>query len=381
MARAATKRNQGATTSSWGGSPGSEARTQEGREVPRGRALLQPAARAREVGVRPARDRLRLQLRLPRRRDGGRRALRRLQLAGRALVRNLGREPAEEGRGEPGQPGRGRRPGVGAPARGSDGRGDRRVPTYLDESRRTRIALANLAILYQTVAGSAAANDATSLCVPRAWPRPGAVPARKRGARRCPRLVRRPDRAGGVDRRRAGIPGRTRPLPAANKEALGVLKKLAKLSPNDSSALLRYAQAAEGAGPAEGGARRVPAVRQAFPDDTLVPDAKARIRALEKQASAIQIPTPGDSDLSVDSGADAAPVERLDSPACARSSPAGVRRRRYRGARSRLLARCQPRATRAPEGSRRAATPRAARRSSRRSAAVATRSRPRARPA
>lgn len=166
--------------------------------------------------------------------------------------------------------------------------------TFLDERPKDGTALANLAILYQTVAGNAATdvNNALrrmSLAAPEAQFRPGSgVLGDALGS-----FVDPIGQAASTNAEQAYQAALAR-YQAANKQALVVLKNLAKLSPNDSSALLRYAQAAEGANQPKVALAAYRQFVKQFPDDALVPDARARIRALEKQASAIQIPTPGD---------------------------------------------------------------------------------------
>ncbi len=82
---------------------------------------------------------------------------------------------------------------------------------------------------------------------------------------------------------------------AANTEALGVYKRLSALAPNDSSALLRYAQAAEGAQDFKTAAAVYATFVKRYPDDPLAADARKKITQLKQQAaqqpSSVQSPT------------------------------------------------------------------------------------------
>ncbi len=169
--------------------------------------------------------------------------------------------------------------------------------TYLGEKPKDTAALANLAILYQTVAGEAgnAVNTALrelSLAAPEANFRPGS------GALgdALGSFVDPIGQAASTQAEQAYQAAIAR-YQAANKQALGVLRKLARLSPSDSSALLRYAQAAEGAQQPKVALAAYKQFVKQFPDEGLVRDVKAAIRALEKQIaqsnSSIQVPSAG----------------------------------------------------------------------------------------
>ena len=74
----------------------------------------------------------------------------------------------------------------------------------------------------------------------------------------------------------------------ANRDALGVYKQLSGLSPQDSGALLRWAQAAEGAGEVNTALTVYKRFVNRFPTDPLVVDARQRIKELEAQKIAQQ---------------------------------------------------------------------------------------------
>ena len=142
--------------------------------------------------------------------------------------------------------------------------------------------------MYQTQA-TAAANDAglasrdASLAAPGAQFRPGA------GAlgRALGSFVDPLAQAASADaeQRYQEAVGRYQ---AANSEALGVYKQLSTLSPEDSGALLRWAQAAEGAGDVNTALMVYKRFVNRFPTDPLVVDARQKIKELKAQQIAQQ---------------------------------------------------------------------------------------------
>jgi tetratricopeptide (TPR) repeat protein len=72
---------------------------------------------------------------------------------------------------------------------------------------------------------------------------------------------------------------------AANREALDVYKQLSDIAPEDSSALIRWAQAAEGAGDAQTALSVYRTFVKRFPTDPLVVDARQKIKELQKVAA------------------------------------------------------------------------------------------------
>jgi tetratricopeptide (TPR) repeat protein len=71
---------------------------------------------------------------------------------------------------------------------------------------------------------------------------------------------------------------------SANRDALDVYRQLSALSPNDSSALLRWAQAAEGSGDLATAIKVYKTFVKRFPTDPLVVDARQKIKDLQNQA-------------------------------------------------------------------------------------------------
>ena len=71
----------------------------------------------------------------------------------------------------------------------------------------------------------------------------------------------------------------------ANQDALDVYKKLSALSPEDSSALIRWAQAAESAGDPAQALKVYRTFIKRFPTDPLVVDARQKIKELQKQVA------------------------------------------------------------------------------------------------
>ena len=160
--------------------------------------------------------------------------------------------------------------------------------TYLATRPKDEDVLASLALVYQTQA-TAAANDAglasrdASLAAPGAQFRPGA------GAlgRALGSFVDPLAQAASADaeQRYQEAVGRYQ---AANSEALGVYKQLSTLSPEDSGALLRWAQAAEGAGDVNTALMVYKRFVNRFPTDPLVVDARQKIKELKAQQIAQQ---------------------------------------------------------------------------------------------
>jgi tetratricopeptide (TPR) repeat protein len=160
--------------------------------------------------------------------------------------------------------------------------------TYLTARPKDEDVLASLALVYQTQA-SQAANDAqiasrdASLAAPGAQFRPGA------GAlgQALGSFVDPLGQAASADaeRRYQEAVGRYQ---TANREALGVYKQLSTLAPEDSGALLRWAQAAEGAGDVDTALTVYKRFVNRFPTDPLVVDARQKIKELEAQKTAQQ---------------------------------------------------------------------------------------------
>ena len=74
----------------------------------------------------------------------------------------------------------------------------------------------------------------------------------------------------------------------ANRDALDVYRQLSALAPEDSSALIRWAQAAEGAGDIPAALKVYRTFVKRFPSDPLVVDARQKIKELEAQQVAQQ---------------------------------------------------------------------------------------------
>jgi tetratricopeptide (TPR) repeat protein len=72
---------------------------------------------------------------------------------------------------------------------------------------------------------------------------------------------------------------------SANQDALDVYKQLSSLSPEDSSALIRWAQAAESAGEPAQALKVYRILVKRFPTDPLVVDARQKIKDLQKQVA------------------------------------------------------------------------------------------------
>jgi cytochrome c-type biogenesis protein CcmH/NrfG len=155
--------------------------------------------------------------------------------------------------------------------------------TYLAARPNDEDVLASLALVYQTQAG-AAANDINlalrevSLAAPAAQFRPGAGPLGEALGSFTDPLAQAASAQ--AEQRYQEAVGRYQ---AANREALGVYKKLSQLSPQDSSALIRYAQAAEGAGELSTAIAVYQRFVKKFPTDALVVEVRRKIKELEAQ--------------------------------------------------------------------------------------------------
>jgi len=178
-----------------------------------------------------------------------------------------------------------------------DGRTEEAIATYrtyLASHPKSVEILGNLAILYQTKAGLAA-NDVNaalreaSLASPGAQFRPGSGAL---GEALGSFIDPIGQAASTVAEQR--YQEALQRYQSANKDALGVYKQLFAVSPDEPSALLRYAQAAEGAQQLKAALAAYKQFIRRFPDDSLVPDARTKIKDLKQQiaqqASSIQVP-------------------------------------------------------------------------------------------
>jgi tetratricopeptide (TPR) repeat protein len=155
--------------------------------------------------------------------------------------------------------------------------------TYLDSHPKSVEILSNLAILDQTQAGVAAnaaiaAQRQLSLAAPAAQFRPGSGILGQALDSFIDPISQAASTAAEQNYQQA-----LARYTSANKDALGVYKQLSTLAPQDSSALLRYAQAAEAAQDLKVATAAYAAFIKRFPNDTLVPDARKRLKALKKQ--------------------------------------------------------------------------------------------------
>lgn len=167
-----------------------------------------------------------------------------------------------------------------------DGRTDEAIAayrTYLASRPKDAEILSNLALLYQTRA-AVAANDANlalraaSLAAPAAQFRPGGGALGQALGSFIDPLAQ----AASTDAESRYREAAAR-YQAANQEALGVYKRLSALAPNDSSALLRYAQAAEGAQDFKTAAAVYGTFVKRYPTDPLAADARKKIKQLKQQ--------------------------------------------------------------------------------------------------
>jgi thioredoxin-like negative regulator of GroEL len=160
--------------------------------------------------------------------------------------------------------------------------------TYLGSRPNDEDVLARLALVYQSQA-AAAANDANlalrdaSLAAPAAQFRPGAGALGQALGSFVDPLTQAASARAEQRYQEAATRYQT-----ANRQALGVYKKLSSLSPDDSAAALRYAQAAEGAGEVATALAAYKAFVKRFPTDPLVVDARQKIKELEKQVKSAQ---------------------------------------------------------------------------------------------
>lgn len=160
--------------------------------------------------------------------------------------------------------------------------------TYLATRPKDEDVLASLALVYQTQAAQAA-NDAglasrdASLAAPGAQFRPGAGALGQALGSFVDPLAQ----AASADAEQRYQEAVAR-YQAANSDALGVYKQLSGLSPQDSGALLRWAQAAEGAGDVNTALTVYKRFVNRFPTDPLVVDARQKIKELQAQKIAQQ---------------------------------------------------------------------------------------------
>jgi len=179
-----------------------------------------------------------------------------------------------------------------------DGRTDEAIATYrtyLAAHPKSVEILSNLAIVYQTQAGTAA-NDVNaalreaSLAAPAAQFRPGSGALGQALGSFVDPISQTASTAAEQTYQEA-----LARYTAANKDALGIYRQLSKLAPNDSSALLRYAQAAEAAQELKAASAAYAAFIKRFPNDSLVTDARKRLKELKKQiaqqAASVQVPS------------------------------------------------------------------------------------------
>jgi thioredoxin-like negative regulator of GroEL len=182
-----------------------------------------------------------------------------------------------------------------------DGRTDEAIATYrtyLAAHPKSVEILSNLAIVYQTQAGTAynEVSDAlreSSLAAPAAQFRPGSG-ALGQALDSFIDPISQTASTVAEQKYQQALARYT----SANKDALGIYKQLSKLAPSDSSALLRYAQAAEAAQELKVASAAYAAFIKRFPNDSLVADARKRLKELKQQiaqqAASVQVPsTPG----------------------------------------------------------------------------------------
>jgi tetratricopeptide (TPR) repeat protein len=167
-----------------------------------------------------------------------------------------------------------------------DGRTDESIAayrTYLVTRPKDVEILNNLALVYQTRA-AVAANDANlalraaSLAAPAAQFRPGGGALGQALGSFIDPLAQ----AASTDAESRYREAAAR-YQAANQEALSVYKRLSAFAPNDSSALLRYAQAAEGAQDFKTAAAVYATFVKRYPADPLAADARKKITQLKQQ--------------------------------------------------------------------------------------------------
>ena len=179
-----------------------------------------------------------------------------------------------------------------------DGRTDEAIAvyrTYLVSKPKDVEIISNLALLYQTRA-AVAANDANlalraaSLAAPAAQFRPGGgALGRALGSFVDP--LAQAEATGAESRYQEAAARYT----AANKEALGVYKRLVALQPDEPTALFQYAQVAEAAGELKTAISAYASFAKRFPQDSFASDVRTKIKQLKQQvaqqASSVQAPT------------------------------------------------------------------------------------------
>ena len=179
-----------------------------------------------------------------------------------------------------------------------DGRTDEAIAayrTYLVSRPKDVEIISNLALLYQTRA-AVAANDANlalraaSLAAPAAQFRPGGgALGRALGSFVDPLAQAE---STGAESRYQEAAAR---YAAANKEALGVYKRLVALQPNEPTALFQYAQVAEAAGELKTAISAYTSFAKRFPQDSFASDVRKKITQLKQQAAqqanSVQAPT------------------------------------------------------------------------------------------
>jgi tetratricopeptide (TPR) repeat protein len=155
--------------------------------------------------------------------------------------------------------------------------------TFLDSSPKDPDVLGNLAILYQTQAAISAGDvnaalRELSLASPGAQFRPGAGALGDALGSFVDPIGQTASTV--AEQRYQEALARYQ---AANKDVLDVYRRLSTSSPNEPSALIRYAQAAESAQEFKVALAAYQQFIKRFPDDSLVRDARVRITELKKQ--------------------------------------------------------------------------------------------------
>ena len=109
------------------------------------------------------------------------------------------------------------------------------------------------------------------------------VPSRRRCARTGTRVVRRPLGQAASTQAESRYQEAVAKYQTANRDALDVYRQLSALAPEDSSALIRWGQAAEGAGDVAAALKVYKTFVKRFPTDPLVVDARQKIKDLQQQ--------------------------------------------------------------------------------------------------
>lgn len=155
--------------------------------------------------------------------------------------------------------------------------------TYLSSKPKDVDALGALALLFQNQAGAAGADinealRAAGAAAPGSQFRPGSgVLGEALGSYTDPLGEAAASKAEAAYQEAVGR------YQSANKEAISVYKQLSDLDPADSTALLNYAQVAADAGELKTAIAAYGAFIKRFPDDNLTRDAKKRIAELKQQ--------------------------------------------------------------------------------------------------